>query len=221
VGDKSLLIDCGPDFREQALRYQIDHLSGLLLTHAHHDHTGGIDELRVYFLRSGRALPCLLSEETASDIKRRFHYIFDDRDSYAKLTTKFCFQILAGERGESNFLGLKVRYLTYEQGGMQVNGFRFGSLAYISDIRHYPETVFEDLEGVQTLIVSAVRFTPSHLHFTVDEAVEFAERVGAKETWLTHVTHELDHERTNAYLPSNVRMAYDGLRLEFQADISK
>ena len=216
AGEQNILIDCGPDFREQALRYQINKIDGLILTHAHHDHTSGIDELRIYCLRTKQAIPCLLSMATASDIKTRFYYLFDDRSPYTKLTTKFSLQVLDGERGETDFLGLRVGYMTYEQGGMQVNGFRFGSLAYISDIRHYPDSIFDDLAGVQTLILSSLRYTPSDLHFSVDEAVEFAKRVGAKETWLTHIAHELEHEKANAYLPSNVRMAYDGLKLEFQ-----
>lgn len=216
VGDRDILIDCGPDFREQALKYKISKIDGLLLTHAHHDHTAGIDELRIYCLRNKESLACLLSEETALDIKRRFYYIFDEKNSYAQLTTKFSLEILKGERGKTNFLDLEIGHMTYEQGGMKVNGFRIGSLAYVTDIREYPETIFEDLEGVQTLILSALRFTPSHLHFTVDEAIEFSQRVGAKETWLTHIAHELDHEKTNAYLPSNIKLAYDSLKLDFE-----
>lgn len=217
VGDKTILIDCGPDFRQQALHYKINEIDGVLLTHAHHDHTAGVDELRIYCLRNKEILPCLLSQETALDLKNRFYYIFDEKNSYAQLTTKFSLKTLVGERGTTNFLNFEIKYMTYEQGGMSVNGYRLGSLAYVTDICHYPETIFEDLAGVDTLILSALRFTPSHLHFTVDEAIEFAQRVGAKETWLTHIAHELDHEKTNAYLPSNIKLAYDGLRLEFQA----
>jgi phosphoribosyl 1,2-cyclic phosphate phosphodiesterase len=219
VGNKHILVDCGPDFREQALRHNLDQIEGLILTHPHYDHTAGVDELRVYYMRSKQPLPCLLSRETALDLQKRFYYMFEEKSFDSKLTTKFALQFLEGERGITVFQGLRIRYMTYEQVGMLVNGFRFGDLAYVSDIRKYPETIFEDLDGINVLILSALRFTPSHMHFHVDEAIDFAMRTGAKKTWLTHIAHELDHDKTNEYLPQSVRMAYDGLKIEFQADI--
>lgn len=215
IADKKLLIDCGPDFRFQALAHHIHHIDGLILTHAHQDHIAGIDELRVYYMRSKTALPCLLSEETAEDIRTRYHYIFKDRSITEKKMPRMTFQILEGEIGETLFQGIPIGYVSYEQAGMRVTGFRFGDLAYISDIRHYPESIFSHLEGVKTLVLSALRHTPSAFHFSIDEAVAFATRVGAEQTWLTHIAHELDHEKTNSCLPSHVRMAYDGLELSF------
>lgn len=219
IGKLRFLIDSGPDFRQQALSYHIDHIDGLILTHAHHDHTAGIDEMRIFSLRSHHPIPCLLSSETLADLVKRFYYIFDSEGEYAKVTAKFNLQVIDDGRGDLIFQGIPIRYFSYEQGGMRVNGFRFGSLAYVSDIRHYPETIFEDLKGVKTLILSALRYAPSHLHFCVDEAIDFARRTEAKETWLTHIAHEIDHEQTNAYLPPNIRLAYDGLQIEFTTDI--
>lgn len=211
VDDKRILIDCGPDFKEQALRYDLDRLDGIIVTHAHNDHTAGFDELRIYSLRSHQAIPCLLSADTLADLKRRFYYIFDETSPYKALTAKFQLQLLESQRAQVLFLGLRIDYFSYRQGGMLVNGFRFGNLAYVSDIREYPDTVFEDLKDVETLIISALRYSPTPLHFGVDEAVDFARRVGAKNTWLMHIAHELDHEKTNAYLPADIRVAYDGL----------
>jgi phosphoribosyl 1,2-cyclic phosphate phosphodiesterase len=216
IDDKKILIDCGPDFHAQAIQYQIDQLDGFILTHGHYDHTSGIDELRVYHMHSGKALPCLLSQSTARDIMNRFSYIFTPDSEYDKLVAKFDLQILPYERGEVQFLDIPIHYFSYEQARMQVNGFRFGNLAYVTDIRKYPNTVFEDLKGVETLVLSALRFAPSHLHLSVDEAVDFANRVGAKMTWLTHLAHELDHEKTNVYLPENIKLAYDGLEINFE-----
>lgn len=214
VDGKRILIDCGPDFKEQALRYEIDQLDGIIVTHAHHDHTAGFDELRIYSLRSHQAIPCLLSPDTLTDLKRRFYYIFDKNSSYTATTAKFQLQLLERERGEISFLGLNIRYFSYKQGGMLINGFRFGNLAYVSDIREYPETIFEDLKGIETLVISALRFSPTPLHFSVDEAIDFARRTGAKKTWLMHIAHELDHEKTNVYLPADIRLAYDGLVIQ-------
>lgn len=221
MGKQLLLIDCGPDFRLQALTHHITHVDGVIFTHAHHDHTAGLDELRIFTLRTGKPLPCLLSYETLQELKVRFYYIFknDVGADGVKLTTNLAIKCLEDARGETDFLGLKIKYLTYKQGGMQVLGLRFGDLAYLTDIKDYEDDIFDDLKGVKTLIISALRHTPSHLHFTVDEAVTFAKEVGAEQTWLAHIAHELEHERTNVYLPESVRLSYDGLELHFDAEI--
>jgi phosphoribosyl 1,2-cyclic phosphate phosphodiesterase len=99
-----------------------------------------------------------------------------------------------------------------------VTGFRFGNLAYISDIRHYDEAIFDSLKDLDILIISALRFIPSPMHFSIDEAIEFIRRCGAKKGWLVHMSHEVDHEQVNTYLPENIRMAYDGLEIEFSPE---
>lgn len=219
IGNKKLLIDCGPDFRIQALKHHIDTLDGMIVTHAHHDHIAGIDELRVYFMRNKTPMPCLLSKETADDLKIRYHYIFHEKGQPHKVLPRMSLQILDKPHGQTVFQGIKIHYISYEQAGMQVNGFRFGNFAYVSDIRHYPETIFQDLQDVETLVLSALRYTKSDFHFSIDEAIAFAARVNAKQTWLTHIAHDLEHEATNAHLPHNIRMAYDGLELNFVAEI--
>jgi phosphoribosyl 1,2-cyclic phosphate phosphodiesterase len=206
---KQFLIDAGPDFRCQALQYKIEHLDGLLLTHAHHDHTGGLDDLRPIFYKLSGPLPVLLSKETAKDIQLRFHYVF-------KSSNRLHLELLPEEKeGNVIFESVPIDFVTYEQARMEVNGYRFGDLAYLSDIRHYPESIFQKLHGVKTLIISALRFSPSLLHFSVDEAIEFAEKIEASCVWLTHISHEMDYEKTNASLPSHVKLAYDGLEVEF------
>lgn len=213
INKKNFLIDSGPDVRMQALRWEINSLDGVLFTHAHQDHTAGIDDLRIYYIRSQKSLPCLLSQATLDDIATRFSYLFTP-----SLNTRLEFLTLPDERGSILFEGLLIRYFTFQQLSMPVNGYRFGDLAYVSDIRDYPETIFEDLKGVRTLVISALRYTPSPMHLTVDEAVAFAERVGAQHTYLTHLSHDLEHEKTNAYLPQNVRMGYDGMIIDFHVE---
>jgi len=221
VGDKKILVDCGPDFREQALRIKLDKLDGVIFTHAHNDHTAGIDDLRMLVMKNDKPLPCLLSQETADDIKRRFYYLFNSeiKPTSGQFLTRFDMQILDQEYGETIFQGINIRHISYWQMGMLVNGFRIGNLAYISDVRDYPSTIFEALEGIDTLVLSALRMEPSKMHLSVDEAIELAHRIGAKQTFFMHIAHELDHDKLNEYLPENIQMAYDGLELQFLAEI--
>jgi len=213
INHKTLLIDCGPDFRQQALQAGINSIDGVLFTHAHYDHTSSVDELRVFYMHSKQAVPCLLSKETAYDLISRFHYIFEQKNSEKRLKPKMRLVELENDRGEVLFETIPFRYFTYEQAGMKVSGYRLGNFAYVTDIKHYPESIFEDLKGVEILVLSALRHSSSYLHLTVDEAVDFARKAGAKQTWLTHISHDLDHDKTNDYLPPEVRMAYDGLQI--------
>lgn len=215
IAHRQFLIDAGPDFRLQALRYGITHLDGLLLTHAHHDHSGGLDDLRPIYYRRESPLPILLSHDTAKDLLLRYYYLFEPSLGQETFTPRLHLQILPDQAGQVIFEGLTIEYMTYIQGGMKVNGFRIGDLAYLSDIRHFSPTIFDHLKGLRYLIISALRYTPSPLHFSVDEAIDFAKQVGAKQVWLTHISHDLEHHQTNAYLPANVSLAYDGLEIEF------
>ncbi len=217
IDEKKILIDVGPDFRMQAINNKIDKIDGVLVTHTHYDHVAGIDELRAFYLLHNRSVPLLASKESIEELRLRYHYLFAPKKSKG-LAAQIEFQELEGERGELLFQGIALRYTSYFQAAMKVNGFRFGSLAYISDIYDYPPTIFEDLRGVEILIVSALRNTLSPVHFTFDEAVAFAERVGARQTYFTHISHESDHDEIEARLPPEVRLAYDGLELELRID---
>lgn len=207
--DKILLLDAGPDVRVQLLAYGVMHLDGLILTHAHYDHVAGLDDLRPLLYKRGSPLPMLLSTATWEAVRSHFAYLFQVPGS----GERFAVAELPAERGEISFEGLQFRYFTYEQMGTQVNGFRFGNLAYVSDIRKYPETLRDDLAGVETLVVSALRFAPSPMHFSVDEALAFADSCGAEKVWLSHIAHDLEHGVVEQTLPAHVRMAYDGLEL--------
>ncbi len=213
VKSKQFLIDVGPDFRQQALHYQIDRLDGLLLTHTHYDHIAGIDELRIFNFRMKRPMPCLLSKETLQDLLRRYYYLFEPNIEGATLSAQLEPHLLEKEFGSVSFEGVAFGVLTYLQAGMRVNGFRCGDFAYLSDIHDFDEKkVFEALQGVNKLVVSALRKNPSPVQFTVDEAIAFAGKAGVKETWLTHLSHSLDYEES---LPEGIHWGYDGLEIEF------
>lgn len=216
LGKKVILIDSGPDFRSQALHYGINTLTGVILTHTHYDHVGGLDELRVFYFMQHLKLPILASIETYEELRTRFHYLFKTRQADGSLQSQFDFQILENDFGTTHFLGIKVDYVSYTQADMKVTGYRFGNLAYISDIREYEQRVIDELQGIETLIISALRYTRSEVHFNIEEALEFSAKVGAKKIFFTHISHELDHEETNQQLPENVRLAHDGLEIPFK-----
>lgn len=211
VGDKSLLIDTTPDLRSQLLQHQIDRVDGLLLTHTHFDHIAGIDDLRILNVWQREAIPCLLSQASLDEMKTRYAYFFDEQKS----TAKFDFFPLEQEQGSSYFVGVDVRYCHFTQNGMKVTGFRVGDFAYISDVKEYDDSVFSFLKGIKTLVLSALKPEPSAFHLCFDEAKAFAKKSGAEKTWLTHLSHSRDHEGYNKLLPPEIRVAYDGLELEF------
>lgn len=216
IPGKSLLIDVGPDFRQQALLYGIERLDGLLLTHTHYDHIAGIDELRIFYFKQNKELPLLLSKESFSDLKIRYPYFFQRVEDTLTISARLELHLLPQNMGKVEFLGVDIDYCTYRQGEMSVNGYRIGNFAYVSDIREYDDSVFEALEGVQYLVLSALREEPSKLHLSLEEAVAFARRVGAKQTHLTHLSHYIDYETANAKLPKDVQLAFDGMEIQFE-----
>lgn len=206
-GNKKILIDVGPDFRFQAIQHRIKNIDGLMLTHTHYDHIAGIDDLRVFAFKPHPPVPVLLSEETMEDLKRRYFYLVEEK------APKLSFQVLKKDFNEVEFLGIKVGYFFYDQLGMQVTGYRFGDLAFLTDIKHYPVSIFEELEGCNTLVLSAINWEKTRAHINIEEAIEIAEKVKAKRVFLTHIGHELDHESTNEKLPKCMQLAYDGLSI--------
>lgn len=217
VRSKRLLIDVGPDFRAQALRHGIMALDGVLLTHAHSDHVAGIDDLRAYYLMHGKALPCALSRETSADVKQRFPYLWGPREEGKSLPAQLDFTLLERDAGTFVFEEIPIHYFSYYQKRTKVTGYRIGSFAYVSDIRDYAQEIFSALEGVGIIVLSALRHEPTRMHFSLEEAIAFAQKVQAKTTYITHIGHEIEHEAVSRSLPSFVYLAHDGLALEFTA----
>lgn len=212
IGGRTIAIDMGPDFRSQALAFGIHTLDGLILTHTHYDHIAGIDEVRIFNVREKKSIPCLLSRDSFIELQKRYYYFFNKEGLSAKLD----FFPFDEERGEVDFLGLKVGFCNFYQASMKVSGYRVGDFAYITDIQKYDESIFDELKGVEQLVLSALRPDASPFHLSFEEAIAFSKRVKPKQTYITHVGHFLDHDAMNALLPPGVRVAYDGLKLEFQ-----
>ncbi len=147
---KQVLIDCGPDFHQQAIKYDICHLDGLILTHAHNDHTAGLDELRALFMVSKTPMICMLSKETLHDVAKRYDYMMKPPaavQGIKPLISKFDFCELPADTCAVDFLGVHWDVFSYKQIGMKVNGFRSGTFAYVTDIRDFSDEIFESFKA--------------------------------------------------------------------------
>lgn len=216
VEGKQVLFDAGPDFREQALRAGINALDAVILTHGHYDHIAGLDDLRVFYFLKHQVLPCLLSRATYHDLKQRFPYFFEGSGDESTGGARFQFKVVDEKNSDVIFCNLPWKLVSYVQNGMQVTGYRVGNFAYIMDLKEYDHTIFESLKGVSVLVMSGLRERPSPAHLTLDEAVAFAKKVGAKQTWFSHVSHEISHAETNRRLPQEIQLAYDGLEVSLE-----
>ncbi len=216
IDGKQFLFDAGPDFREQALRFGVDQLDGVVLTHGHYDHIAGLDDLRVFYFLKNQTLPCLLSRHTYEEIKMKSSYFFEGSGDDIVGAPRFQFKVIDIEEGDLIFNNLPWTIVSYVQNRMPVTGYRIGKFAYIMDLKEYHPSIFEKLKGVEVLVLSGLRHRPSPSHLTLDEAVEFSRKVGAKKTWFSHVSHEIDHEETNRQLPQEAQLAYDGLEVSIE-----
>jgi phosphoribosyl 1,2-cyclic phosphate phosphodiesterase len=210
--ERAVVIDTGPDFREQALRSGLTRVDAVLYTHWHADHILGLDDLRPMSFkafREGGPIPLYASETTTAVLERIFEYTFSPEATYANRARVQLVPL--AERNELH--GAEFARVPVMHGAAEIAGFRFGRTAYLTDVSAIPEASFALLEGLDDLVLSALRHKPHPNHATVEQAVEWARRVGAKRTWLTHIAHELGHEATNRTLPAGVELAYDGLEL--------
>jgi phosphoribosyl 1,2-cyclic phosphate phosphodiesterase len=210
--DRTVIIDTGPDFREQALQMRLKHIDAVLYTHSHADHIMGLDDLRPLSFASFRAggpIPLHAAPDTAAVLERIFHYHFSAESTYPT-RARVRIEPLADRVRvhEAEFICVPVRH-----GEMDIAGFRFGDAAYLTDVSEIPESSFDLLQNLETLVLPALRHHPHPSHATVRQAVEWAQRIGARHTWLTHIAHELGHEETNRILPPGVALAYDGLEV--------
>lgn len=211
----NILIDTTPDFRQQALRAHIERIDAILFTHAHADHVMGLDDVRPFNFKQKAGIPIYGSEATIDSIRRAFRYIFESQKAESTIPK---LEPNVFDSRPVELFGLPFAPLRLLHGKSGVHGFRFGPAAYLTDHSKIPEETMEQLGGLDVLFLDALRYRPHPTHSTVEQSLKTIERLAPKRAFFTHICHELPHARTEEMLPSNVRLAYDGLEVEVETD---
>jgi riboflavin kinase/FMN adenylyltransferase len=220
-GGQNVVIDTTPDFRQQALRVGLERLDAVLLTHGHADHILGFDDIRPFNIRQRAALPIYSNEETFRVIRRVFAYVFDDKPTLSTVPSV----TLNAIQGPFELLGTLFIPVPMLHGDMEVLGFRFGRAAYLTDFSKIPDSSMALLEGLDVLVLDALRDIPHPMHQTVEQALALIQHLKPRRAWFTHIAHDLLHAETNERLVRmgypHVQLAYDGLEFEVPVDAAE
>lgn len=209
----TLLVDAGPDFRQQMLRAGVSHLDAILLTHNHKDHTGGLDDIRAFNYLEKKASQIYCEKYVEESLRMEYSYAFEEIKYPG--APEWNVHIIDEKPFRINGVGITpIRGIHYK---LPVLGFRFGNIAYCTDMNHIPEEEFEKLKGLEHFVINTVRFGKHISHFSLEEAVAVAKKVGARHSWITHLSHQLPcYTDLSAELPDGILPAYDGLTITAQ-----
>ncbi len=213
TGGQRILIDASIDFRAQALRENIQHLDAVIFTHHHVDHILGLDDLRSLTLLKNYTIPIYASATTMENIQRVFAYIFSHEKPVSDIP-----RISAHVINERPFTIRRVTVIPIPlmHGPLPIFGYRIGNFAYCTDVSAIPESSYSLLEGLEVLILGALRYKPHPTHFNIEQAVAVAQRIGVRQTYFTHIAHQVKHQKAVQELPSGISLAYDGMRIHIE-----
>jgi phosphoribosyl 1,2-cyclic phosphate phosphodiesterase len=210
--DTHLLIDPGPDFKQQALDNDIRRIDAVVLTHAHSDHFSGINDVKPFMHGRAEALPFYMSQRTFDSIYPTYGYLFERRSQYYSAV----FDAVIIEDYECRQIGdLEVQFLNQQHGELDSLGLRIGNFAYCTDIHYFPDKSLALLQGLDTLVLDCLRYHDVPTHLSLERALEYIQMLRPQSTILTHMDHEFEYNKLVADLPASVRPAYDGLLLQF------
>lgn len=213
--DHHVLIDTGPDFHAQAIRERVTSVDAVLYTHGHADHVLGFDDLRPLSFGKPDGLPLYADNPTADVIERIFDYTFRKHNRYPT-SARVTLNRIPDEPGAPiDLFGATFQRIPVTHGRDTVSGFRFGSAAYLTDMSDIPPESLPLLQNLDILILDALRREPHPSHSHLANSIALAEKIAARRTYFTHISHDLDHNTVNAELPPHIRLAHDGLQLQF------
>jgi phosphoribosyl 1,2-cyclic phosphate phosphodiesterase len=208
IGDTSLVIDTGPDFRQQMLRERISKLDAVLLTHSHKDHIAGLDDVRAFNFLQAKGMPIYGTPKTLEQVKVEFYYAFETQKYPG--TPVLNLQELDGSEFEIN--GIKILPLPVQHLRMPVLGFRIGDFSYITDANFIPDETLSKLKGTKVLALNALQKEKHISHFNLEEAIVQAKIINAEQTYFTHISHKMGlHQVVSKEMPDSIALAYDGL----------
>lgn len=210
--DRCVLIDTTPDFRQQAIRERIRQIDAIVYTHAHADHILGLDDVRPLSFRRPGKIPLYADPATSEGLQKVFRYIFDGDYKYGGLARVEIHPI----DGLLELFGVGFEPIVVLHGDAKIHGFRFGSAAYLTDFSEIPPQSMQRLRDLDILFLDALRHKPHPTHSTVANSLRLVEELRPQRAFFTHISHDLPHEETNRELPPHVRLAHDGLKLEFE-----
>jgi len=213
VEGRSLVIDTGPDFRQQMLRARITQLDAVLFTHEHKDHTAGLDDIRAFNFRQQQEIPVFAEPRVIRQLQQEFAYIFAEQ-KYPGVP-QVSVHAIESDTEPFDVLGLAVQPLRALHYRLPVLGFRLGGFVYLTDANYLAPETLDLLRGADTIVLNALRKEPHISHFTLAQAVEILEELAPRRAYLTHISHQLGrHREVEAELPAWIRLAYDGLKIE-------
>jgi phosphoribosyl 1,2-cyclic phosphate phosphodiesterase len=209
--DFSVVIDCGPDFRQQMLTSKCQHVDAILFTHEHSDHTAGLDDIRPFNFKQG-PMPLYAHQRVLDNLKNRFEYIFESENKYPGSPSVDVFEVVNNQPFTiKNHSIIPINAL---HGSLQVFGYRIGSMAYLTDVKTIEAGEMEKLRGLKVLVINALREEPHHSHFNLQDALDFVNLIRPEKAYFTHISHILGfHDEVQKKLPDNVFLAYDTLEL--------
>ena len=211
-GGHCVIVDTTPDFREQAIREGISRIDAVVYTHAHADHILGLDDVRPLSFRHPEKIPLYAHRPTAEAVQKIFQYIFDADYKYGGIARVQMNHI----NGALELFGARFEPILVLHGDAEIYGYRFGSAAYLTDFSEIPPASMERLRGLDILFLDALRHKPHPTHSTLANSLRLADELKPKRAFFTHISHDLPHDETNQSLPEHVRLAHDGLKLEFE-----